>query len=153
MFDLHTIVRMNRPQPAPQPAPAPERHPDYQASVWKNDLDARALAGRKKITREAVEALFNGQHFTRGNTRVALRVAPAGGTVAELFLHGTAIARRYLLTGTVLVRHADWRTNTTKERLNGVLAMIGRAGIHQKDFRWYLGDRAWDEGANWTKVN
>ena len=151
MFDLQTIIRMNAPKPAPQSAPEPERHPAFQA--WKNDLDARALAGRKKITREAVEALFNGQHFNKGNTRVALRVAPTGGTVAELILHGTAIARRYLQTGTVLIRHADWTTNTTKERLNGVLAMVGRAGIHQKDFRWYLGDRAWDEGANWTKVN
>ena len=151
MFDLHTIVRMNRPQPAPQPAPAPERHPAFQA--WKNDLDARALAGRKKITREAVEALFAGEPFSKGNTRVSLRVAPAGGTVAELFLHGTAIARRYLLTGTVLIRHAGWTTNTTKERLNGVLQAIGHAGISQKAFRWYLGDLAWDEGANWTKVN
>ena len=146
MFDLQTIVHMNR----PQPAPAPEHHPAFQA--WKNNLDARALAGRRKITREAVKALFAGEPFNKGNTRVYLRVAPAGGTVAELFLHGTAIARRYLLTGTVLIRHADWTTNTTKERLNGVLAMVGRAGIHQKASRWYLGDRAWDEGANWTKV-
>ena len=150
MFDLHTIVRMNRPQPAPQPAPAPERHPAFQA--WKNNPDARALAGRRKITREAVEALFAGEPFNRGNTRVALRVAPAGGTVAELFLHDTAIARRYLLTGTVLIRHAGWTTNTTKERLNGVLQAIGQAGIFQEAFQWYLNDRAWDEGANWTKV-
>lgn len=146
MFDLQTIVHMNR----PQPAPAPERHPASQA--WKNNLDARALARRRKITREAVEALFAGEPFRRGNTEVILREAAAGGTVAELILHGTAIARRYLQTGTVLIRHQGYQTNTTKERLNGVLAMVGRAGIFQEAFLWYLDDRVWDEGANWTKV-
>ena len=101
----------------------------------------------RKITAAAVSAFYNGRPFAQGNTRVDLH-----RDAVELCLHGTAIARLNLNSGWISIRHAGWTTNTTKDRLNGILDRIG-GRIHQKDFEWYLDGRRWDGGCSWTTVS
>lgn len=86
----------------------------------------------KKITRDAVRAFVNGEEFKRDNTHVYSEVGDMFFT-----LHGHIIARR--IEGIVYIRDAGWQTNTTKERLNGILdAYHADSYIFQKDFQWYL---------------
>ncbi len=89
----------------------------------------------RKITEDAVRAFLNGESFKRDNTTVEVMSKP---NETVLKLHGHIIASR--LNGTVRLNHCGWETNTTKERLNGVLDFMGRAKIYQRDFVWYWKD-------------
>lgn len=91
----------------------------------------------RKITRDAVQAFFNGTEFSRGNTMVKCCAATES---TNLLLHGHSIAKLCVNTGIVSIRHAGYTTNTTKERLNGVLARLGDSPIYQRDYIWYWGD-------------
>lgn len=89
----------------------------------------------RKITKMAVYAFENALPFNKGNTSV--EVFP---NVTILKLHGNAIAYKYNdPENTVSVTDATWQTNTTKERLNGILESLG-AYIYQKAFKWFLVD-------------
>lgn len=54
------------------------------------------------------------------------------------YLFGNEIAFYDPANETVTVSDAGWRSTTTKDRLN----TLG-VGVHQKDFRWYLGKEPW----------
>lgn len=90
----------------------------------------------RQITRDAVQAFRNNEDFNRSNTSVQPRSYTGA---AAMFLHGNCIARRQI-DGTVEVSSAGWQSNTTKERLNGLLDSLGCLGIYQKDFQWYWSD-------------
>ena len=73
-------------------------------------------------------------------------------TSSRLYLHGNLIAAFYPEQDQVRIYDANWQTVTTKDRLNGVLTLIGsRAGLYQKRHVWYLstggGDVEWTGGA------
>ena len=71
----------------------------------------------RKITQQAINAFMNAQKFCAGNTSV--EVLP---NVTILKLHSNAIAYRYNdPERTLSVTNAGWQSNTTKERLNGLL--------------------------------
>jgi hypothetical protein len=91
----------------------------------------------RKITANAVSAFFAGRSFSSGNTTVSIQDATGD---ASMLLHGHTIAVHYPATGNIHISDAGWQTNTTKERLNGILEHVGVIGackIGQKDFAWY----------------
>ena len=91
----------------------------------------------RKITQQAVDALFSGRNFKAGNTKVE------NGT---LILHRSSIAK--IESGKLFVRSGGYETNTTKERLNG----LPNVSIHQKNYKWFLNGIEWQDSSQWTEV-
>lgn len=87
----------------------------------------------RKITQQAVNAFIAGQPFNSSNTSVVV-----DGNQVDMLLHGNRIARS--LNGIVYVSNAGWSSNTTKERLNGILDTLNVSGIYQRDWVWYWKD-------------
>lgn len=94
----------------------------------------------RKITQESVDKFLNRKPFSKGN----MKVEQAGNTF-RLKLHNNTIATIDEL-GMLSISNAGWRSNTTKERLNG----LPNVRINQKNWNWYLNGQEWD-GA-WTRV-
>ena len=84
----------------------------------------------RKITQDAVNKFMDNKPFKRDNTRVILR---CGQT--ELWLYNTLIAR--CTDGKYYVTNGGYETNTTKERLNGLLIALDAPKIYQKNFNWF----------------
>lgn len=83
----------------------------------------------RQVTKAAVVAFLKGYDYKIGNTQVRDNA---------LYLHGNKIAE--LRNGELWITTADWNTNTTKERLNG----LPNVHIRQKDYVWYLNGSMWD---------
>jgi hypothetical protein len=92
----------------------------------------------KKITMDSVHAFLAGKEFHRENMAVN-----TNGDVTYLRLHGNTIATR-TKDGRVYIDSCGWFTNTTKERLNYLLCLLGNYKIYQKNWLWYIGDYYWD---------
>lgn len=88
----------------------------------------------RKITTEAISAFELRKPFKKSNMSVTIEEG-----ITYLKLHGNKIAAM-LSDGRVWISNAGWATNTTKERLNGFQFVR----IHQKNWQWYLNDKAWD---------
>lgn len=97
----------------------------------------------RKITTQASQALKNWQHFNLSNTLVSFE-----HWVWGMELHGNHIASYNKENKKLLVRDAWRQTNTTKERLNGILIAFWLPTIYQKNFEWFI----WDEKRNWEKI-
>lgn len=95
----------------------------------------------RKITRQAIVAFITGEKFKSGNTQVGV-----SNDQTDLYLHDNWIATRCHKTGQISITDAGWRSNTTKERLNGIPGV----SINQKDFVWYLNGQEWD--GSWIEV-
>tara|TARA_R110000787_G_scaffold173946_1_gene286521 strand:- start:860 stop:1171 length:312 start_codon:yes stop_codon:yes gene_type:complete len=89
--------------------------------------------GENKITKDAVNAFLNGKNFKRSNTQVVVT-----GDRVTLLLFDNAIAT--MAHDELHITHCGWKTMTTRERLNG----LPNVSIYQKNFQWYLNDKAWD---------
>jgi len=90
----------------------------------------------RKITQQSVDAFMNAKNFKKGN--MSVEVLP---NVTVLKLHGNEIAYRYNdPKNTISITNCGWKTNTTKERLNG----IPNVSIYQKDWQWYLNGKKWN---------
>jgi hypothetical protein len=85
----------------------------------------------RKVTDQTVNAFTNNTNKTVGNTSVQNE---NGDSVMRL--HGHPIARKSP-DGTIMISNCGWQSNTTKERLNGILSIVG-GGISQKKGVWYL---------------
>jgi hypothetical protein len=72
----------------------------------------------RKITRELASAWRNHTPWKKSNTETDGQ---------SVWLHGNSIAKRDPDTGHVFYSLAGWSTNTTRERLNGILPS-----------RWYV---------------
>ena len=84
----------------------------------------------RQITKEAVDAFLNGYYYKKSNMEV---------TCGEMYLHGNKIA--WLdVNGQLWISHCGYRTNTTKERLNGLPSV----NIRQIKITWYLNGKEWD---------
>ena len=84
----------------------------------------------RQITKEAVDAFLNGYYYKKSNMEV---------TCGEMYLHGNKIA--WLdLNGQLWISHCGYRTNTTKERLNGLPGVE----IRQRNYQWYLNGEEWN---------
>ena len=83
-----------------------------------------------QITKEAVDAFLNGYYYKKSNMEV---------TCGEMYLHGNKIA--WLdVNGQLWISHCGYRTNTTKERLNGLPGV----NIRQRNYQWYLNGEEWN---------
>ena len=94
------------------------------------------------ITEQSVKAFLNGNKFNKSN--MSVEVEP---NVTTLKYQGNAIAYKYNdLKNTISITNCGWETNTTKERLNGVIELSGVniGGIYQKNWQWYLDDKEWN---------
>ena len=90
----------------------------------------------KKITRQAIEAFNNSNSFNKSNTVVEVL---ENVTILKLF--GNPIAYKYNdPKRTLSITNCGWKTNTTKERLNG----IDGVNIYQKKGIWYLNGEKWN---------
>jgi len=94
----------------------------------------------RKITAEACHAFENTYDYKKGNTAV-IRFDDLR---AEMKLHGNVIA--YSTANGIFISNAGYKTNVTKERLNGL------TGVHiqQKNSVWYLNGEAWN--GDWVKI-
>tara|TARA_R110002012_G_scaffold296449_2_gene493780 strand:- start:27 stop:368 length:342 start_codon:yes stop_codon:yes gene_type:complete len=102
----------------------------------------------RKITQDAINALYDKRNFKRGNTEVKEVINYQSATSSMvMYLHGHGIAM--LEDNNLYIRHAGWQTNTTKERLNG----LPNVHINQKDFTWYLNGKKWIGGSEWTSLD
>jgi hypothetical protein len=94
----------------------------------------------RKITQESVDKFLNRKPFSKGN----MKVEEAGNTF-RLKLHGNTIAVLDEMN-MLSISNAGWRSNTTKERLNG----LPNVRINQKNWNWYLNGQEWN--GEWTRV-
>ena len=101
----------------------------------------------RKITRQAADAFINGRNFSRQN----MTISHEDG-IARMYLHGNLIASQ---DGTDLrMTLAGWNTPTTRERLNGLLDVLGKGlgpGFSQRDFEPYFGERG-IESDEWITI-
>ena len=94
----------------------------------------------RKITQESVSAFLAGRKFNKGNMSVEVDLE-----YTKLKLHGNTIATIDAL-GVMSISNADWASNTTKERLNG----LPNVRINQKNWNWYLNGVEWD--GEWKRI-
>jgi hypothetical protein len=95
----------------------------------------------RKITKEAVSKFLSKETFRKSN----MSVEESSG-VYKLKLHGNTIATIDEL-GVLSVSNAGWRSNTTKERLNGIPGVR----VHQRNWNWYLNGVEWD--GSWKRIS
>ena len=87
----------------------------------------------RKITRLAALAFRDHRNFTLGNTSVTFDKATG---IIQMRLHGNLIAERCTRhkhgLSSVGITLAGWPTPTTRERVNGLLEMLGaQASVYQ----------------------
>jgi hypothetical protein len=97
----------------------------------------------RQITKEAVNKFLQGENYNKNNTQVWSGYECSTQRITKLFLHGNLIAQRSAY-GQTIITNAGWFSNTTKERLNGLLDLFGYDKIYQKKFKWYLMDKVWN---------
>ena len=87
----------------------------------------------RKIERLMNAAITEGRNWSNANTSVTHT-----DEVAQVRLHGNLIAE----IGDTFIRLFDggWQSNTTKSRLNAILAEHGEQGdrVFQKSFDWFV---------------
>ena len=90
----------------------------------------------RKVTELTVKALINGMNRTVGNTSVEYNTDKDR---YELKLHGNLIAYRTCGVQRMYISNAGWHTNTTKERINGIIDIFCRntGRVYQRDFEWF----------------
>ena len=102
----------------------------------------------RKITSQSVDAFVNGYRFNRGNTTVS----GCGATEIRkcyLMLHNNLIAKKEVQCNTLTISDCGWQTDTTKERLNGVLYRLTFGwGLFQNRGEWFLTND--EETVQWT---
>lgn len=89
----------------------------------------------RKITKEVCSAFMNRQRYSGGNSTT---------DGDALYLHGNKIAE--WRDGQLWITNARWKSNVTKERLNG----LNGVSVTQKSGTWFLNGKAW--GGEWTHV-
>lgn len=96
----------------------------------------------RKITQESVTAFLNANKFNKSN--MSVDVLP---NVTVLKYQGNEIAYKYNdPKQTISITNCGWESNTTKERLNGVISLSGLnvGKIYQKNWQWYLDGKEWN---------
>ena len=97
----------------------------------------------RNITHTASRALFNDGSMKRDNTEV-IGTMNAGYKYSTMYLHSHPVALYYESANIFRISNCAYMTNTTKERLNGVLhhahlnGLIPQLYIYQRDFDWYI---------------
>lgn len=84
----------------------------------------------RKITKEACQAFTCNDTLKKANTEVTTNNAHE----TVLKLHGNTIAKK---SKGLKISNCGYKTNTTKERLNGLLEYCNAGYIYQKNWVWY----------------
>lgn len=88
----------------------------------------------RKITEQAALAFLRRENFSLSNTQVIVE-----DNVVRMYLFGNLIAQKTPLA-TTISNGGYGKSNTTKERLNG----LSNVSIVQKKGKWYLNGKLWD---------
>ena len=89
-----------------------------------------------RVTIKAAEALLACKKFSLENTRVTVHERD-GETYSEMRLFGNRIARFFPVDYKLILYDAGLRNATTKDRLNGILAVARlNARIYQQNYEW-----------------
>lgn len=89
----------------------------------------------RKITIKSASAFENNENFKESNTEV---ITDGHTTILSLFGH--KIAFKDTSTNELRITNCGYKTNTTKERLNG----LSGVSINQKKGTWYLNGVEWN---------
>lgn len=96
-----------------------------------------------------VQALFNKKNFRKSNTVVEYLLQPHLET-SDVYLFGNLIARYNHRSEELWVSSCGWYSQTTRERLSGILGALNGSYIRQNKFKWYVvlpnGEVAFEEG-------
>lgn len=98
----------------------------------------------RKITRTTANAFYRMQSLTMSNSYVDFGV----NWHMYYYLHNNLIADYNPKNEELTLSDAGWQSNTTKERLNGILDAFWLGYIYQKDWQWYY-SKNWVD-AKWT---
>lgn len=99
----------------------------------------------RKITQHTINAFLNDNPIKESNTQVILN-ANFGDPRTELYLFDNLIAQKRIGSKTIQITNADWKSNTTKERLNALPGVR----INQKKGDWYLNGHKWE--GDWITI-
>lgn len=91
----------------------------------------------RKITEQAIEAVYNKSNFKRSNTVVFYSDAQE---TSYLTLFDNTIAIYSHFNDSLQISSCGWKTATTKERLNG----LKNVSIRKTKGEWFLNDKNWD---------
>ena len=90
----------------------------------------------RQITAQTAHAVEQKKNMSKGNMAVFYK---KDTDLSLVYLHGNLIATMNHSENNLYVRSAGWQSNTTKERLNGLLNYFGyNLGIYQKNWNWYI---------------
>lgn len=90
----------------------------------------------KIVTQNAVACFLNGGNAKFNNTEVVTE-----NGVSKMYLFGNLIATlEHNVGGVMKITNAGWRSNTTKERLNG----LPNVNIRQVKGEWFLNGQKWN---------
>lgn len=87
----------------------------------------------RKLTEQAIENFLNDTPFKKSNTKVEITKSK---TILSLFNNRIA----FKIDDKIAIRNAGYKTNTTKERLNG----LPNVNIEEKNDIWYLNGKQWN---------
>ena len=87
----------------------------------------------RQISKRMVNAIQNSQNFKLSNTEVKVNKDKT-----FVYLHGNCIS--VIDSEEVFISTCGWRSITTKERLNAILAAFKLPGIYQKKGVWQFTD-------------
>ena len=94
----------------------------------------------RTVTKKAVNCFYNKVNGNFSNTSVITE-----GNTTKMFLFGNLIAK--LENDKLFITSAGWKSNTTKERLNGLKGV----NISQKKGEWLLNGEEWN--GELTEIN
>lgn len=97
----------------------------------------------KKITQQAVESFRNLKPYKSNNTEIKLIAFERGKPcIIGFYLFDNCIATLHTneRIKKLYITNCGWKSNTTKERLNGILNAYKLPLIYQKNFVWYIGE-------------
>jgi hypothetical protein len=105
----------------------------------------------RQVTRNCAQAFIDGRNYSEGNTSVFVDA----NDVRIMSLHGNVIAEMTPgdpgINPQLRVTLAGWPTNTTRERINGLLETIGCfRRVWQEKHAQYVGQPSGDESREIT---
>ncbi len=108
----------------------------------------------RKLEEKMIELIKDKTSGRSGkNTEIKIvRLDIAKDSRAEILLHGNLIATYYYMEDIIFLYTAGWTSRTTKSRLNSLLNGLGFIqSVKQKNFKWYVCDREFEEGVCLSK--
>ena len=101
----------------------------------------------KLIEQEMLYAIKNYKKWKKNNTKVIINE-----TIIDIFLYDNLICRFDFVNKTVYLDDKNYRTLTTKSRLNALCSYFKLPTIYQKKRIWYIGKDKW-LGTYYTTLN